>query len=314
MPSGNGVNLYIFKYNTSQKWISACSSVDGKMLILSRKRRNNYDLLYSVFENGKWTEPFLWVNSINSTGRWKRGESLKNGNLLYFSSTEPEVLVSSIYICRKSRGLPGNGPNRWTLGEKEINTVRKWSVSRSAIPRDRIFISSSDGFNWKKIWCSAASAPRLLVGRCDIGLFCATSWSGSYRHGAHASFPPFRAQHSAVYTERNRGHKFERGDHSPLQLWGREKSLNVWSKEGVSLCRRGDLHYVCLFIWNTRWIPPVMISITWSFRGENVIVTFLSPILTAWHCWNYRAAGEIGDINIGMGPQNLFSELNMSWR
>ena len=86
MPSGKWSKPVYFQYNTEKNEFPACLSIDGKMLILSREERDNYDLFYSVFENGQWTEPVSMGSSINSSADEKEASLSKDGNQLYFTS------------------------------------------------------------------------------------------------------------------------------------------------------------------------------------------------------------------------------------
>lgn len=79
----------IKEINTSSNEGAHCISQDGKLMILTKENRNsrgNFDLYYSAFRNGKWSEPKSIGNNIN-TPAWESQPSLSaDGKTLYFSS------------------------------------------------------------------------------------------------------------------------------------------------------------------------------------------------------------------------------------
>jgi len=143
MPSGKWSKPVYFQYNTSKNEFPACVSTDGKMLILSREERGNYDLFYSVFENGKWTEPVSMGNSINSSADETEASLSKDGNLLYFASNRNGGYGKfDIYVSRKSaNGKWGRPVN---LG-KDINTSEN-EISPFIHPDGQVLYFSSDGY------------------------------------------------------------------------------------------------------------------------------------------------------------------------
>lgn len=143
MPSGNWSKPVYFQYNTSKNEFPACLSIDGKMLIISREEKDNYDLLFSLFEDGKWSEPVPLPGSVNSSENEKEASLSKDGNLLLLSSDRQDGYGGfDIYMSQKS-------PNRkWgkpvNLG-KEINTSGN-EVSPYIHPEGQVLYFSSDGY------------------------------------------------------------------------------------------------------------------------------------------------------------------------
>lgn len=143
-PAGIWSKPVYFQYNTSKDEFPDCLSVDGKMLILSRAEKNNYDLFYSVFENGNWTEPVSMGNSINSSADEREAGLSGDGNSLYFTSNrEGGYGKFDIYMSRKStNGKWGKPVN---LG-KDINTSGN-EISPFLHPDGQVLYFSSDAFN-----------------------------------------------------------------------------------------------------------------------------------------------------------------------
>ena len=143
MPSGKWSKPVYFQYNTLKNEFPACLSIDGKMLILSREEKDNYDLFYSVFENGKWTEPVSMGNSINSSADEKEASLSKDGNLLYFSSNRKGGYGKfDIYMSQKSAN--GKWGKPINLG-KDINTSEN-EISPFIHPDGQVLYFSSDGY------------------------------------------------------------------------------------------------------------------------------------------------------------------------
>ena len=133
-----------FKYNTSKDEFPDCLSVDGKMLILSRGEKNNYDLFYSVFENGNWTEPVSMGNSINSSADEREASLSEDGNSLYFTSNRDGGYGKfDIYVSRKS--ATGKWGKPVNLG-KDINTSEN-EISPFIHPDGQVLYFSSDAYN-----------------------------------------------------------------------------------------------------------------------------------------------------------------------
>src|SRR4030066_2600079 len=86
MPSGSWSKHVYFQFNTPKNEFPACLSVDGKMLIICREVKDNFDLFSSIFENGQWTKPVLLNGSVNSSANETGASLSKDGNMLYFSS------------------------------------------------------------------------------------------------------------------------------------------------------------------------------------------------------------------------------------
>jgi len=143
MPSGKWSKLIYFQHNTLKDEFPASLSIDGKMLILSRKMSDNYDLYYSLFEDGKWNDPVPMGGSINSSADETEASLSKDGNTLYFSSNRSGGFGQfDIYVTQK----PENG--KWgkpvNLG-KEINTADN-EVSPYIHPEGLVLYFSSDGY------------------------------------------------------------------------------------------------------------------------------------------------------------------------
>jgi len=143
MPSGNWSKPVYFEYNTLRNEFPACLSIDGKMLILSREEKDNYDLFYTVFENGKWTEPVSLGSSINSSEDEREASLSKDGNSIFFSSNRSGGYGKfDIYMSQK----PANG--KWgkpvNIG-KEINTAEN-EISPFIHPEGQVLYFSSDGY------------------------------------------------------------------------------------------------------------------------------------------------------------------------
>lgn len=143
MPSGNWSKPLYFQYNTLKNEYPACLSVDGKMLIFSKEERGNYDLFYSVFENGKWNEPVSIGTPVNTSADETEASLSKDGNLLYFSSNRKGGYGGfDIYMSQKlANGKWGTPVN---LG-KEINTSEN-EISPFIHPDGQVLYFSSDGY------------------------------------------------------------------------------------------------------------------------------------------------------------------------
>jgi outer membrane protein OmpA-like peptidoglycan-associated protein len=143
-PSGKWGKAVYFKYNTDADESPACLSVDGKMLIFSRKVKDNFDLFYSTFENENWTDPKSLGNSINSSADEKEASLSKDGNLLYFSSNRTGGYgKSDIYISKKTDN--GTWSKPVNMGN-EINTPEN-EVSPYIHPDGQVLYFSSNGNN-----------------------------------------------------------------------------------------------------------------------------------------------------------------------
>jgi OOP family OmpA-OmpF porin len=141
--SGNWTRPVYFQYNTTKNEYPACLSVDGKMLILCREEKDNYDLFYSVFENGQWTKPVPLGGSVNSSANETGASLSKDGNLLYFSSDRSSGYGKyDIYFSRKSAGGKWNAP--LNIGG-QINTSDN-EVSPYIHPEGQVIYFSSDGY------------------------------------------------------------------------------------------------------------------------------------------------------------------------
>ncbi len=142
MPSGKWSKPVYFNHNTSKDEFPACLSADGKMLILTRKTRDNYDLFYSLFEKGEWTKPVSMGGSINSSGNEKEASLSQDGKILYFSSDRKGGYGNyDIYVSNKMSD--GHWTNPANLG-KTINTPDN-EASPFIYPDGKILYFSSDG-------------------------------------------------------------------------------------------------------------------------------------------------------------------------
>jgi outer membrane protein OmpA-like peptidoglycan-associated protein/tetratricopeptide (TPR) repeat protein len=142
--SGKWNKPVYFEYNTLKDEFPVCLSVDGKMLILSREQKDNYDLFYSIFENGKWTEPVSMGNSINSSADEKEASLSEDGNSLYFTSNRNGGYGKfDIYMSRKSASGKWGKPTN--LGA-DINTSEN-EISPFIHPDGQVLYFSSDGYN-----------------------------------------------------------------------------------------------------------------------------------------------------------------------
>lgn len=143
MPSGKWSKLVYFQYNTLKDEFPVSLSLDGKMLILSRKENGNYDLYSSIFADGKWNEPVPIGGSINTSADETEASLSKDGNTLYFSSNRPGGYGQfDIYVSQK----PANG--KWgkpVNAGKEINTSEN-EVSPFIHPDGQVLYFSSDGY------------------------------------------------------------------------------------------------------------------------------------------------------------------------
>jgi outer membrane protein OmpA-like peptidoglycan-associated protein/tetratricopeptide (TPR) repeat protein len=144
MPSGKWSKSVYFEYNTLKNEFPACLSVDGRMLILSREERGNYDLFYSIFENGKWTEPVFMGNSINSSADEKEASLSEDGNNLYFTSNR-DGGYGKFDIYESRRSANGKWGKPVNLG-KDINTSEN-EISPFIHPDGQVLYFSSDGYN-----------------------------------------------------------------------------------------------------------------------------------------------------------------------
>lgn len=143
MPSGNWSKPVYYQYNTLKNEYPVSLSADGKTLILSREEKDNYDLYYSVFENGKWNEPVSLGNSINSSADETEASLYKDGNLLYFSSNRNGGYGKfDIYVSQKSENGKWGSPVN--MG-KDINTSEN-ECSPFIHPDGQVLYFSSDGY------------------------------------------------------------------------------------------------------------------------------------------------------------------------
>lgn len=143
LPSGKWSKPVYFQHNTLKDEFPACLSIDGKMLILSRKESDNYDLYYSLFEDGKWNEPLSMGSAINSSADETEASLTKDGNTLYFSSNRSGGFGQfDIYMTQK----PANG--KWgkpVNAGREINTTAN-EISPFIHPDGQVLYFSSDGY------------------------------------------------------------------------------------------------------------------------------------------------------------------------
>jgi outer membrane protein OmpA-like peptidoglycan-associated protein/tetratricopeptide (TPR) repeat protein len=143
LPSGKWSKPVYFQHNTLKDEFPACLSIDGKMLILSRKESDNYDLYYSLFEDGKWNEPLSMGSAINSSADETEASLTKDGNTLYFSSNRSGGFGQfDIYMTQK----PANG--KWgkpVNAGREINTAAN-EISPFIHPDGQVLYFSSDGY------------------------------------------------------------------------------------------------------------------------------------------------------------------------
>jgi outer membrane protein OmpA-like peptidoglycan-associated protein/tetratricopeptide (TPR) repeat protein len=143
LPGGKWSKPVYFQYNTLNTEYPVCLSIDGKTLFLSRKESDNYDLFYSVFEDGKWNEPLSMGSSINSSADEIEASLSKDGNQFYFSSNRKGGFGNfDIYMSQKqSNGKWGKPLN---VG-KEINTAEN-EISPFIHPEGQVLYFSSDGY------------------------------------------------------------------------------------------------------------------------------------------------------------------------
>lgn len=140
--SGSWTRPVYFEHNTSGDEYPVCVSVDGRMLILSREEKNNYDLYFSTFENGQWTKPVSLGSPVNSSYNETGASLSKDGNTLYFASDRSGGYGKfDIYYSKKNSG------GKWTspvnMGA-QINTQDNEAFP-AVHPEGQIIYFSSDG-------------------------------------------------------------------------------------------------------------------------------------------------------------------------
>ncbi|MFH0843366.1 MAG: OmpA family protein [Bacteroidota bacterium] len=132
-----------FQFNTPKNEYPVCLSVDGRMLILSREEKDNYDLFYSLFENGQWTKPVTMGSPVNSSSNETGANLSKDGNTLFFASDRSGGFGKfDIYLSRKSSGGKWSSP--MNMGE-QINTADN-EASPAIHPEGQVIYFSSDGY------------------------------------------------------------------------------------------------------------------------------------------------------------------------
>jgi outer membrane protein OmpA-like peptidoglycan-associated protein len=140
---GSWTRPVYFQHNTAKNEYPVCLSVDGKMLILSREEKDNYDLYYSLFENGQWTKPVTMGSPVNSSSGETGASLSKDGNALYFSSDRSGGYGKfDIYLSRKSSGGKWSSPIN--MGE-QINTADNEAYP-TIHPEGQVIYFSSDGY------------------------------------------------------------------------------------------------------------------------------------------------------------------------
>jgi outer membrane protein OmpA-like peptidoglycan-associated protein len=143
LPSGKWSKPVYFQYNTLKNEFPVCLSADGKILILSREAKDNFDLFYSDFQNGKWNEPLSLGSSVNSSADEKEASLTKKGDVLFFSSNRKGGIGKfDIYMSQKETN--GKWGKPLNMG-KEINTPDD-EVSPFIHPEGQVLYFSSDGF------------------------------------------------------------------------------------------------------------------------------------------------------------------------
>lgn len=140
---GNWTRPVYFQHNTDQNEYPACVSVDGRMLILAREMKDNYDLFYSLFENSEWTKPLSLGSPVNSSSNETGASLSKDGNTLFFASDRSGGFgKSDIYQSRKTAGGKWSSPVN--LGA-QINTPGNEAYP-AIHPEGQIIYFSSDGY------------------------------------------------------------------------------------------------------------------------------------------------------------------------
>lgn len=131
------------KINTDKNEGTAAISADGKTLVFTGcNRRNNIgscDLYVAYKEGGEWQEPSLLPKTVN-TRFWESQPSLnRNGQTLYFVSTQPGRGGQDIWVSQKING-------EWTQSRPmdAINTTKDDS-SPFIYPDDVTLFFASNG-------------------------------------------------------------------------------------------------------------------------------------------------------------------------
>lgn len=86
LPKGVWGKATALPFNTSANEHPVCITVDGKMLIFARQIKGQYDLFYSNYNSGSWSEPISLGKSINSKADESEASITLDGKYLYFSS------------------------------------------------------------------------------------------------------------------------------------------------------------------------------------------------------------------------------------
>jgi len=140
---GNWTRPVYFQHNSDKNEYPACLSVDGRMLIMAREVKDNYDLFYSLFENGQWTKPVPFGSPVNSSSNETGASLSKDGNTLFFASDRSGGFGKfDIYLSRKSSGGKWNSP--MNMGE-QINTADNEAYP-AIHPEGQVIYFSSDGY------------------------------------------------------------------------------------------------------------------------------------------------------------------------
>jgi len=141
--AGNWTRPVYFQHNTGKDEYPVCLSVDGKMLVLAREEKGNYDLFYSFFENGQWTRPVSFGSPVNSSSNETGASLSKDGNTLFFASDRSGGFGRfDIYQSRKNAGGKWSSPVN--LGG-QINTPDN-EIYPAIHPEGQVLYFSSDGY------------------------------------------------------------------------------------------------------------------------------------------------------------------------
>lgn len=111
---------YPFNLGTSNNEGGASITIDNKHLYFTVNEKGNFDICYSDFKEGHWSEITNMGPLVNDPKQWDSQPSISSdGKTLYFASARDSISGIDIYLTRRDES--GN----WTKARKlgpEINT------------------------------------------------------------------------------------------------------------------------------------------------------------------------------------------------
>jgi outer membrane protein OmpA-like peptidoglycan-associated protein len=109
-----------FNLSSSTNEGGASITIDNKHLFFTVNEKGNFDICYSDFKDGKWTEITNMGPLVNDPKQWDSQPSISSdGKVLYFASARDSVTGIDIY--KTTKDISGNWTRAVKLGP-EINT------------------------------------------------------------------------------------------------------------------------------------------------------------------------------------------------